>query len=112
MLLISLLLAHFLADYPLQGDFLSRAKNPMNPIPGVPWYQAMFAHCFIHAAFVALLTDNLVFGVAELVIHFVTDRAKCYNWLSFNEDQAIHLTMKLAYFLLIAMGITLGRLNG
>jgi hypothetical protein len=56
LLLIALLTAHALADYPLQGDFLSKAKNRMAPIPGVPWRQALGAHAFIHAGAVALIT--------------------------------------------------------
>jgi hypothetical protein len=37
---IGLIAGHALADYPLQGDFLSRAKNRSAPIPGFPWWQA------------------------------------------------------------------------
>ncbi|MFM1977463.1 MAG: hypothetical protein RL145_2309, partial [Pseudomonadota bacterium] len=40
-LLYLLIVAHFICDYPLQGDFLSKAKNLTAPIPGVPWWQAM-----------------------------------------------------------------------
>lgn len=29
-----MLAGHALADYPLQGDFLAKAKNRANPIPG------------------------------------------------------------------------------
>jgi hypothetical protein len=35
----ALVAAHALCDYPLQGDFLARAKNRAAPIAGVPWYQ-------------------------------------------------------------------------
>ena len=35
-----MVVGHVLADYPLQGDFLSRAKNRFSPIVGVPWYNA------------------------------------------------------------------------
>lgn len=35
---------HMLADYPLQGDFLAKAKNRRVPVPGVPWWQALGAH--------------------------------------------------------------------
>jgi hypothetical protein len=36
-----LLVDHALADYPLQVDFLARAKNHAAPIPGISWYQAL-----------------------------------------------------------------------
>lgn len=56
-LLMLLVFAHFLAYYPLQGDFLAKAKNRNTAIPGVPWWQAMTAHCGIHAGFVLVLTS-------------------------------------------------------
>jgi hypothetical protein len=52
-MVIALLAGHALADYPLQGDFLSKAKNRAAPIPGVPYWQALGAHVAIHGAFVA-----------------------------------------------------------
>lgn len=36
---IALVAGHALADYPLQGDFLARAKNRTAPIAGFPWWQ-------------------------------------------------------------------------
>lgn len=97
MMLIALLLGHALADYPLQGDFLSKAKNRASPIPGVPWYQALGAHALIHGGFVALITGMPVLGLAEFVIHALTDDAKCKGRISFNTDQAIHIACKGAW---------------
>jgi hypothetical protein len=39
-----LLVGHAIADYPLQGDFLAKAKNYTLAIPGIPWQQALFWH--------------------------------------------------------------------
>lgn len=97
LLLIALIGAHFVADYPLQGDFLSKAKNRNNPIGGVPWWQAMGAHTSIHGAFVALITGVWWLFYAEAAIHWITDDAKCHGKLSFNQDQAIHIACKLAW---------------
>lgn len=96
-LLALLIFAHVLADYPLQGDFLSRAKNRLNPIPGVPWYQALGAHVIMHGALVWLITGIWWLGVAEMIIHAVTDDAKCSGRLTFNQDQAIHAACKVAW---------------
>jgi hypothetical protein len=96
-----LIIGHVLADYPLQGDFLSRAKNRTAPIPGVPWFQAMGAHVIMHGAIVWLLTGVWWLGVAELVIHAVTDDAKCHGVLSFNQDQTIHIMCKVAWTLIV-----------
>lgn len=89
-----LCVAHFLADYPLQGDFLSKAKNRFAPIPGVPWYQALGAHAIIQGGLVWLITGNALFGALETIIHAVTDDAKCAGRINFNADQAIHIACK------------------
>ena len=100
MMLIALIGAHFLADYPLQGDFLSKAKNRNSLIKGVPWYQAMVAHCFIQAAAVALITGIWWLVIVEFVIHFLTDMAKCDTLISYNVDQGIHVLCKILWWIL------------
>lgn len=100
LLLVALLTAHALCDYPLQGDFLSKAKNRNAPIPGVPWQQALGAHSLIHGGAVALITGIWWLGLAEAVIHWVTDDAKCRGEISFNADQAIHVVCKLVWWVI------------
>lgn len=120
--LILLVFTHFLADYPLQGDFLARAKNRVvaydetgtgmpslkptglkDAIPGVPWWQAMGAHCGIHAGFVYLITSCWPLALLEFGIHWATDNAKCRGRIGFNTDQAIHLACKAAWaFIVVA----------
>ena len=95
--LFAMIGAHALADYPLQGDFLAKAKNRTAPIPGVPWYQALGAHAVIHGAAVAVITRSPALGLAETAIHAVTDDLKCRGKLSFNQDQAIHLACKVLW---------------
>jgi hypothetical protein len=91
---LAMIAAHAVADYPLQGDFLARAKNRTAPIPGVPWYQALGAHAIIHGGAVAAITRSPWLGIAETVVHAITDDLKCRNKLSYNQDQAIHLACK------------------
>lgn len=98
--LLALIAAHALADYPLQGDFLAKAKNRNAPIPGVPFWQALGAHAIIHGAAVALITKSTKMGLAEAAIHAVTDDLKCRGKISFNQDQAIHAACKVGWFLL------------
>lgn len=105
-LLFLMLAWHALADYPLQGDFLAKAKNESAPIPGVPWYQALAAHSMIHAGGVAVITGSVILGMCEAVAHFAIDRAKCRGMIGFNLDQALHVGCKalwtvLAYSLVI-----------
>ena len=99
--LFLLLVWHALADYPLQGDFLARAKSRAAPIPGVPWFQALGAHSLIHAGGVAWITGSLWLGLAELVAHALIDDAKCNGRLSFNADQAAHVVCKVWWVVIL-----------
>lgn len=93
--LFALLIAgHALADYPLQGDFLARAKNRAAPLPGVPWYQALSAHATIHGAVVGVITGSLLLAILETVAHALIDDAKCTGKINFNMDQALHIACK------------------
>jgi hypothetical protein len=47
-----LLFVHALADFPLQGEFLSKAKDPRNN-PFEIWFICLWAHCMIHAGLVS-----------------------------------------------------------
>ena len=96
--LFLLIAGHALADYPLQGDFLAKAKNRTMPIPGVPFWQALGAHALIHGGVVALVTGIWWLGLAEAVMHAWIDDAKCRGALTFNQDQGLHIVCKLAWF--------------
>lgn len=97
----ALAVGHALADYPLQGDFLSKAKNRRAPIPGVPWYQAMGAHALIHAGFVAAITGIWWLGALEFIVHAGCDDAKCQGEIGFNTDQVFHLACKAAWVFIV-----------
>jgi hypothetical protein len=104
-LFLALVAAHALCDYPLQGDFLSRAKDRTAPIPGVPWWQALGAHVVIHGAAVAALTGFVALGVLEAAVHWVTDDLKCRGKIGFNTDQAVHIAAK-AVWVVAAMALS------
>ena len=99
--LILMILGHFVCDYPLQGDFLAKAKNKNTAIPGVPWYQALIAHAGIQALSVYLITGIWWIALLELLCHAFIDNSKCKGWLSFNQDQALHMICKVLWFLLL-----------
>ena len=99
-ILFLMIFAHALADYPLQGDFLSTAKNHRAPIVGVPFYQALGAHSVIHAGFVGLITGSIWLAFAEFIVHAATDYAKCDGRISYNTDQAIHIGSKIVWAVL------------
>jgi hypothetical protein len=105
-LFLTLVAAHALCDYPLQGDFLSKAKNRAAPIPGVPWWQALMAHSFIHGGAVAIITGSWWLGLAEIAVHAFTDDAKCQGQIDFNTDQAIHIAAK-SFWAVLAVNFVL-----
>ena len=96
-MLFWMLVSHAVADYPLQGDFLAKAKNHAAPIPGVPWWIALAAHSLIHAGAVMLITGSLLLAVAEFWCHMFIDHAKCRGLFGFTADQALHVACKLAW---------------
>lgn len=96
-----MIFAHCIADYPAQGEFLAKAKNRFNPIPGVPWYQALGAHAIIHGGFVGIITGSLVLGILEAIFHAGIDYLKCADKLSYNADQFWHLNCKILWVNLI-----------
>ena len=104
-ILALMIAAHFLADYPLQGDFLAKGKNRTAPIPGIPFWHPLTAHSVIHGGFVGVITGSLWLGIAETVVHWLTDDAKCRGLISYNTDQAIHITCKIVWVL--AVGVML-----
>lgn len=101
----ALVAAHAVCDYPLQGDFLARAKNRTAPIPGVPWWQALGAHAAIHGGAVGWVTGLWWLGAMEAAAHFLIDDLKCRGRLSFNQDQALHIAFKVMW-VVIAIGAT------
>jgi len=102
--LFLLIAGHALADYPLQGDFLAKAKNRRIPMPGVPFWQALGAHALIHGGVVAIVTGIWWLGLCEAVAHAVIDDAKCTGKIGFNADQAFHVACKVLWvFIMICV---------
>jgi hypothetical protein len=84
--------AHWLADYPLQPDFLVKAK-----IEGPLRVYHLIAHAGIHATMVLLITKSPALALAEWVLHAVIDEGKTKGKISFGQDQALHLLCKLLW---------------
>lgn len=97
-----LLVGHALADYPLQGDFIGKFKSwqVASPIPETIWPWLLSAHALIHGGFVYAITGHLWMGIAETLIHWMIDFAKCSGWTNFHADQTLHVICKVAWTLL------------
>lgn len=100
MLALILLGAHWLCDYPLQGQFLSdaKAKGPLR-------FYHLVAHAGIQGAAVALVTGNVWLGLAEWTAHTAIDEAKVRGKTTFAQDQALHIACKVLWLVLILAGL-------
>jgi hypothetical protein len=95
-----LLVAHFIADYPLQTPEMGKYKNKRNQ-PEPPdkkakktsvWFAYLTAHSFIHAGLSALIVGPF-FGFIIGVCHWIQDYLKCKIQYSPNLDQIIHISI-------------------
>ncbi len=100
-----LVIGHAIADYPLQGDWLSKAKNQtLTPVPGEEiWQGALLSHAAIHAGAVQLATGSWSLAGFEFGAHVLIDHTKCAGRLSYNADQALHIGCKLVWFGLLCI---------
>jgi hypothetical protein len=91
---------HGLADFPLQGQFMSDAKNPNHPIGTDKWRIVLSLHVCIHGIGVTLITGSLVLGLLETLIHGRVDYLRCKGRITFERDQFMHVGCKIAWALL------------
>jgi len=106
LMLVALVFVHLIGDYPLQGDFLAKAKHHKAPVAGVPWLVALASHAGIHAGLVAVTTGSPALSVLEFGFHGVIDFAKNEGWLGAGEqaytlDQVLHVVCKIMWTLLL-----------
>jgi hypothetical protein len=103
MLAMMLLGAHWVCDYPLQGQFLSdaKAKGPLRAYH-------LIAHAGIQGAAVALVTANVWLGLAEWAAHTVIDELKVRGKTTFAQDQALHIACKVLWLIVIFSGLARG----
>lgn len=94
---LALIAAHWLADYPLQGQFLSEAK-----VKGPLRLYHLVAHAGIHGGAVALVTGSVWLGIAEWLAHTAIDEAKVRGWTNFATDQALHVACKVLWLMILA----------
>lgn len=93
--LLLLICGHYLADFGFQNDFTAKFKAPGSaPF----WVHVMVSHCAIQALPVLLVTGMWQLALAEFAAHFLVDCAKCLGYLSFTQDQVIHLVCKAVWF--------------
>jgi hypothetical protein len=91
------LVAHALADFPLQGEYLARQKSRQQADSRADWIVALASHSVIHAGGVWLVSGSLAFAAAEFILHCMIDLGKGECKYGLAVDQILHLICKLAY---------------
>lgn len=99
-LLFFLFSAHWVCDYPLQGDFLANAKQK-----GPLRVYHLVAHAGIQGGAVALVTGNVWLGICEWAAHTVIDEMKTKGLTSFATDQFLHILCKIIWVAVIIYGV-------
>lgn len=98
-ILFLMLAAHVVCDYPLQGEWLAKAKNPnLQLVPGeIIWPGALTSHALIHSAAVYLITGMWALALLEFCFHWLIDYEKCNGRFSYNQDQELHMACKVVW---------------
>lgn len=98
--LFYLLALHALTDYVWQPELMANRKSPTFPQyghdPYGPWWWWMTAHSLINGLGVAMVC-GWELGLAETVVHGLTDYVKCRGWATTLQDQGVHLGSKLLW---------------
>ena len=95
------LLAHYIADYPLQGDFLAQTK-------GKYWY-SLFVHSIIYGLTIALCFKLIgVFAIWKVIVlvgsHIIIDYKKA---TAKNKDKALTTYLYIDQILHLIINIIL-----
>ena len=106
-ILALMLIGHAISDYPLQGEWLAKAKDHVHPLISgeMIWPGALASHAGIHAGAIIVATGSWTLAMLEFVAHATIDYAKCGGYLSFNQDQILHVICKILWLLLLVTGI-------
>lgn len=88
--LFLLLISHSVCDYPLQGDYMARAKNRNSKDGEGVWKMVLLSHALIHAGGVFLVTQSYTLSIFQAVSHYFIDLLKCDNRISCKADQYLH----------------------
>ena len=108
-MLFQLLVGHAVADFGLQSDWMAKNKNRNLPSSYVPegqkytptWFYVLGAHALIHGGMVYLVTNSVLLGILETIVHGVADFAKCENWTNPHVDQVIHIASKILWSIMV-----------
>jgi Protein of unknown function (DUF3307) len=93
-MVVKLVVAHILLDYPWQGDYMAKIKNPVNC---QYWWLPMTYHALLHAVAVDWATEMPACAIIEFFAHWWIDYLKCKGKFGELADQLLHLLCKAIY---------------
>ena len=96
-----LLIAHVIGDYVLQNDFIAQAKNKNTELGKNYWLVVLPSHSLIHSGLVYFVTGSMFIGLLELFTHTVIDYLKNEDYITFYQDQLLHLLSKVMYVVIL-----------
>jgi hypothetical protein len=105
--LFLMIAGHALADFAFQSEAMARGKSRKYKVPPPDtehfphWFYWLTSHSLIHGGMVAVITGVWWLGLAEMVLHWITDYAKCEGWIGFHTDQGVHAGSKLLWWALL-----------
>lgn len=118
-LIVFFVAGHALMDFALQGDAMAnckcrKANHPLQK--AVPWYYWLSAHALLHGAAVGTIvrwadfnvTTAAYYAMLEALVHWLIDVAKCEGLTNIHQDQALHVTCKVIWALMLVNGIVAG----
>lgn len=100
----ALAVAHALADFPLQGEFIARQKTRSSSSGKSEWITCLTAHSLIHAGGVWIVTGSMLLGAVEMVLHAIIDVGKGEGKFGLITDQILHLVCKAGFALVLYNG--------
>lgn len=98
-------IAHAVADYPLQGDYLARMKCRDQAANPHEWLIPLTAHSLIQAGGVWIVSGSALLGAIELCLHWLIDLGKGEGKFGYVTDQMLHIVCKLAYVVVMVLGM-------
>jgi Protein of unknown function (DUF3307) len=98
-LMFWLIVSHAVADFPLQPDSMAVGKDRHHDpaLHGVDWWYWLTSHAIVQGAGVALVTQSISLGLAEMVAHWLIDFGKIERRYGIHVDQALHIACKFVW---------------
>lgn len=104
-LFFAFVIAHAVADYPLQGDYLARMKCRDQSATPHEWLIPLTAHSLIQAGGVWIVSGSALLGAVELCLHWLIDLGKGEGKFGYVTDQVSHIACKVAYVVAMVFGM-------